>query len=216
MDRSGLAQAGLSVRTSPFSLWSGEKPEHQLPDASAGTELALDVSCTLFHSYSPNFLLQGLKKKKSFFFSKAATSGTTGSSFGSTESGLGGPRGLRSGPCEHVSPSLQEKAEEVYRLYQNSPLSSHPVVALSELSTLCAGSCPDERTFYLVLLQLQKEKRVTVLEQNGEKVRGFSCPSAASPGTGYVCADMPASIPAWGFLSTCGRGSSNFSLSLRL
>lgn len=160
---------------------------------------------------SPRF-----KKKKSFFFSKAATSGTTGSSFGSTESGLGGPRGLRSGPREHVSPSLQEKAEEVYRLYQNSPLSSHPVVALSELSTLCAGSCPDERTFYLVLLQLQKEKRVTVLEQNGEKVRGFSCPSAASPGTGYVCADMPASIPAWGLLSTCGRGSSNLSLSLRL
>lgn len=67
-DRSGLAQAGLSVRTSPFSLWSGEKPEHQLPDASAGTELALDVSCTLFHSYSPNFLLQGLKKKILFLF----------------------------------------------------------------------------------------------------------------------------------------------------
>lgn len=76
--------------------------------------------------------------------------------------------------CEHVLLSLQEKAEEVYRLYQNSPLSSHPVVALSELSTLCAGSCPDERTFYLVLLQLQKEKRVTVLEQNGEKVHASS------------------------------------------
>lgn len=44
---------------------------------------------------------------------------------------------------------LKEKAEEVYRLYQNSPLSSHPVVALSELSALCANSCPDERTFYL-------------------------------------------------------------------
>lgn len=72
-------------------------------------------------------------------------------------------------------PSLQEKAEEVYRLYQNSPLSSHPVVALSELSTLCANSCPDERTFYLVLLQLQKEKRVTVLEQNGEKVWKHAC-----------------------------------------
>lgn len=73
-------------------------------------------------------------------------------------------------------PSLQEKAEEVYRLYQNSPLSSHPVVALSELSALCANSCPDERTFYLVLLQLQKEKRVTVLEQNGEKVWKHACP----------------------------------------
>ncbi|XP_058715114.1 charged multivesicular body protein 7 isoform X2 [Poecile atricapillus] len=67
---------------------------------------------------------------------------------------------------------LQEKAEEVYRLYQNSALSSHPVVALSELRSLCAGLCPDERTFYLLLLQLQKEKRVTILEQNGEKVQG--------------------------------------------
>lgn len=79
--------------------------------------------------------------------------------------------------CEPVLPLLQEKAEEVYRLYQNSPLSSHPVVALSELSTLCASSCPDERTFYLVLLQLQKEKRVTVLEQNGEKVRSSAVSS---------------------------------------
>ncbi|NXY15118.1 CHMP7 protein, partial [Atrichornis clamosus] len=69
---------------------------------------------------------------------------------------------------------LQEKAEEVYRLYQNSALSSHPVVALSELRSLCAGVCPDERTFYLLLLQLQKEKRVTILEQNGEKIVKFA------------------------------------------
>ncbi|NWI71677.1 CHMP7 protein, partial [Todus mexicanus] len=69
---------------------------------------------------------------------------------------------------------LQEKAEEVYRLYQNSALSSHPVVALSELRSLCAAVCPDERTFYLLLLQLQKEKRVTILEQNGEKIVKFA------------------------------------------
>ncbi|KAM6996451.1 charged multivesicular body protein 7 isoform 1-T1 [Passerculus sandwichensis] len=69
---------------------------------------------------------------------------------------------------------LQEKAEEVYRLYQSSALSSHPVVALSELRSLCAGLCPDERTFYLLLLQLQKEKRVTILEQHGEKIVKFA------------------------------------------
>lgn len=69
---------------------------------------------------------------------------------------------------------LQEKAEEVYHLYQNSTLSSHPVVGLSELRSLCASVCPDERTFYLVLLQLQKEKRVTVLEQNGDKIMKFA------------------------------------------
>uniref|UniRef100_A0A8C9U900 Charged multivesicular body protein 7 n=1 Tax=Serinus canaria TaxID=9135 RepID=A0A8C9U900_SERCA len=69
---------------------------------------------------------------------------------------------------------LQEKAEEVYRLYQGSALCSHPVVALSELRSLCASLCPDERTFYLLLLQLQKEKRVTILEQNGEKIVKFA------------------------------------------
>ncbi|XP_072702476.1 charged multivesicular body protein 7 isoform X1 [Ciconia boyciana] len=69
---------------------------------------------------------------------------------------------------------LQEKAEEVYRLYRNSALSSHPVVALSELRSLCASVCPDERTFYLLLLQLQKEKRVTILERNGEKIVKFA------------------------------------------
>ncbi|XP_067326764.1 charged multivesicular body protein 7 isoform X1 [Anolis sagrei] len=69
---------------------------------------------------------------------------------------------------------LQEKAEEVYHLYQNSTLSSHPVVGLSELRSLCTSICPDERTFCLVLLQLQKEKRVTVLEQNGSKIMKFA------------------------------------------
>ncbi|XP_044293484.1 charged multivesicular body protein 7 isoform X2 [Varanus komodoensis] len=69
---------------------------------------------------------------------------------------------------------LQEKAEEVYNLYQNSTLSSHPVVGLSELRSLCNSVCPDERTFCLVLLQLQKEKRVTVLEQNGNKIMKFA------------------------------------------
>ncbi|RLV63478.1 hypothetical protein DV515_00018231 [Chloebia gouldiae] len=59
-------------------------------------------------------------------------------------------------------------------LLQSSALSSHPVVALSELRSLCAGLCPDERTFYLLLLQLQKEKRVTILEQNGEKIVKFA------------------------------------------
>nr|XP_020636000.1 charged multivesicular body protein 7 [Pogona vitticeps] len=69
---------------------------------------------------------------------------------------------------------LQEKAEEVYRFYQNSTLSSHPVVGLAELRSLCTSICPDERTFCLVLLQLQKEKRVTVLEQNGNKIMKFA------------------------------------------
>lgn len=97
---------------------------------------------------------------------------------------------------KHLSLSLQEKAEEVYRLYQNSPLSSHPVVALSELSTLCAGSCLDERTFYLVLLQLQKEKRVTVLEQNGEKVWKLAVPSLPRRAlVQCVLTCLPASLP---------------------
>lgn len=94
----------------------------------------------------------------------------------------------------------------MYRLYQNSPLSSHPVVALSELSALCAGSCPDERTFYLVLLQLQKEKRVTVLEQNGEKVWKCAAPSPTHQGlVGCLLTCPPASLP-WHF-SAFGFGA---------
>lgn len=83
----------------------------------------------------------------------------------------------------------------MYRLYQSSPLSSHPVVALAELSGLCAGACADERTFYLLLLQLQREKRVTVLEQNGEKVPGrgpepgAACACWGSAGS-WLCADL--------------------------
>lgn len=97
-DRSGLAQAGLSVRTSPFSLWSGEKPEHQLPDASAGTELALDVSCTLFHLYSPNFLLQGLKKKNPFSFPKLPRQGRRGRALEAPSRGSVGRVGCGQGP----------------------------------------------------------------------------------------------------------------------
>lgn len=106
-------------------------------------------------------------------------------------------------PHRHFALPLQEKAEEVYRLYQSSPLSSHPVVALSELSTLGAGSCPDERTFYLVLLQLQKEKRVTVLEQNGEKVQE-RIPSPFTPRDLVPCVltSPPAPLPS--SFSACG------------
>ena len=72
----------------------------------------------------------------------------------------------------------------MYRLYQNSPLSSHPVVALSELSALCANSCPDERTFYLVLLQLQKDNRDGRLRKQEleELVRGLEAESESLTG----------------------------------
>ncbi|XP_030057909.1 charged multivesicular body protein 7 [Microcaecilia unicolor] len=73
-----------------------------------------------------------------------------------------------------VTELLKEKADSVYCLFQNSFPSSQSMVSLSELHSLCASLCSDERMFYLVLLQLQKEKRVTVLERNGEKIVKFA------------------------------------------
>ncbi|XP_029459615.1 charged multivesicular body protein 7 isoform X1 [Rhinatrema bivittatum] len=69
---------------------------------------------------------------------------------------------------------LKEKADGMWQLFQNSSPSSQSVVSMSELRSLCASLCPDERMFCLVLLQLQKEKRVMVLEKNGEKIVKFA------------------------------------------
>uniref|UniRef100_H3B5L1 Charged multivesicular body protein 7 n=1 Tax=Latimeria chalumnae TaxID=7897 RepID=H3B5L1_LATCH len=69
---------------------------------------------------------------------------------------------------------VKDKADLLYDLYQNSELSSHPVVSFSELRGLWSSACKDERTFCLCLLQLQKEKKAMVMEQNGEKIVKFT------------------------------------------
>ncbi|XP_072410296.1 charged multivesicular body protein 7 isoform X1 [Chiloscyllium punctatum] len=69
---------------------------------------------------------------------------------------------------------VQEKAAEVYRLCQSHLQTAHPVVSFTQLQETCQTVCGDEKTFYLCLLQLQREKRVTVAEIDSDKVVKFS------------------------------------------
>uniref|UniRef100_A0A4W3JD10 Charged multivesicular body protein 7 n=1 Tax=Callorhinchus milii TaxID=7868 RepID=A0A4W3JD10_CALMI len=69
---------------------------------------------------------------------------------------------------------VEEKAAQVLQLCQKSLHSSHPVGSFAELQAVCLSTCPDDRSFYLALLQLQKEKRVAVAELDGEKIVKFA------------------------------------------
>ncbi|XP_043938948.1 charged multivesicular body protein 7 isoform X2 [Protopterus annectens] len=73
-----------------------------------------------------------------------------------------------------VKQLIKEKADEVYHLFQDSSLSTHPVVPFSELQSLCNTTCQDEKTFKLAMLQLQAEKRAAVLDYKGEKIVKFT------------------------------------------
>uniref|UniRef100_UPI00398EE047 charged multivesicular body protein 7 isoform X1 n=1 Tax=Pristiophorus japonicus TaxID=55135 RepID=UPI00398EE047 len=69
---------------------------------------------------------------------------------------------------------IKEKAVEVLQLCLSCLEPSHPVAAFARLQEACQSVCKDEKTFCLCLLQLQKEKRVTVAELDGEKIVKFS------------------------------------------
>ncbi|XP_020376291.2 charged multivesicular body protein 7 isoform X1 [Rhincodon typus] len=68
---------------------------------------------------------------------------------------------------------VQEKAAEVYQRCQSHLQTSHPVVSFVQLQEACQAVCRDEKTFYLCLLQLQREKRVMVTEIDGDKIVKF-------------------------------------------
>lgn len=65
---------------------------------------------------------------------------------------------------------LQEKAADVLAAYYNSERANSPVLPFSELAALCSDVCADESTLCVALLQLQREKKVTVCLRDGEKV----------------------------------------------
>lgn len=64
----------------------------------------------------------------------------------------------------------QEKAAQVLGAYQSSNLAGSSVLSFAELSALCSGVCADESTLCVALLQLQRDKQVTVSLHDGEKV----------------------------------------------
>ena len=66
---------------------------------------------------------------------------------------------------------FQEKAAavlEAYRRHQHPAGAS--VVSLAELRLICSDVCPDENTLCMALLQLQRDKQVTVSLHDGKKV----------------------------------------------
>lgn len=69
---------------------------------------------------------------------------------------------------------VKEKAVALLAAYRASPLATHSLVSFQELRALSSHICPDESLLCLALLQLQREKHVTVSLHEGEKLVKFS------------------------------------------
>ncbi|XP_023835218.1 charged multivesicular body protein 7 isoform X2 [Salvelinus sp. IW2-2015] len=71
---------------------------------------------------------------------------------------------------------VKEKAAELLGVYRSSPVANHSLLSFQELRTLSSDVCVDESTLCMALLQLQREKQVTVSLHGGEKIVKFSQP----------------------------------------
>uniref|UniRef100_A0A8C8JBA0 Charged multivesicular body protein 7 n=1 Tax=Oncorhynchus tshawytscha TaxID=74940 RepID=A0A8C8JBA0_ONCTS len=71
---------------------------------------------------------------------------------------------------------VKEKAAELLGVYRSSPVANHSLLSFQELRTLSSHVCVDESTLCMALLQLQREKQVTVSLHGGEKIVKFSQP----------------------------------------
>nr|XP_046242668.1 charged multivesicular body protein 7 [Scatophagus argus] len=71
---------------------------------------------------------------------------------------------------------VKEKAAELLRVYRSSEFASSPILSFQELCTLSSDVCADESTLCMALLQLQRDKQVTVTVLEGEKIVKFCQP----------------------------------------
>ncbi|KAI1900804.1 hypothetical protein AGOR_G00053640 [Albula goreensis] len=71
---------------------------------------------------------------------------------------------------------VKEKAAELLKAYRSSSMADRALLSFQELRALCTHVCQDETTLCLALLQLQREKQVTVSLHEGEKIVKFSLP----------------------------------------
>lgn len=72
---------------------------------------------------------------------------------------------------------VKEKAAELLRTYRSSEFASSSVLSFQELCALSADVCADdESTLCMALLQLQRDKQVTVSLHEGEKIVKFCQP----------------------------------------
>ncbi|XP_029916325.1 charged multivesicular body protein 7 [Myripristis murdjan] len=71
---------------------------------------------------------------------------------------------------------VKEKAAELLAAYQSSEFANRSLLSFQELCALSSHVCTDESTLCMALLQLQREKQVTVSLHEGEKIVKFSQP----------------------------------------
>ncbi|XP_056318995.1 charged multivesicular body protein 7 [Danio aesculapii] len=69
---------------------------------------------------------------------------------------------------------VKEKAAELLAAFRGSALSARSLLSFQELRSLSSHICPDESTLCMALLQLQREKHITVSLHEGEKLVKFS------------------------------------------
>ncbi|TMS03782.1 Charged multivesicular body protein 7 [Larimichthys crocea] len=71
---------------------------------------------------------------------------------------------------------VKEKAAELLRVYRRSEFANSSILSFQELCALSADVCADESTLCMALLQLQRDKQVTVSLHEGEKIVKFCQP----------------------------------------
>ncbi|XP_031156614.1 charged multivesicular body protein 7 [Sander lucioperca] len=74
---------------------------------------------------------------------------------------------------------VKEKAAELLKVYRGSEFASRSILSFQELCTLSSDVCADESTLCMALLQLQRDKQVTVSLHDGEKIVKFCQPGQA-------------------------------------
>lgn len=68
---------------------------------------------------------------------------------------------------------VKEKAADLLSAYRRSEFANSTVLSFQELCTLSSDICADESTLCMALLQLQRDKQVTVSLHEGEKIVKF-------------------------------------------
>ncbi|GLD52660.1 charged multivesicular body protein 7 [Lates japonicus] len=68
---------------------------------------------------------------------------------------------------------VKEKATELLRVYRSSEFASRSILSFQELCALSSDVCADESTLCMALLQLQRDKQVTVSLYEDEKIVKF-------------------------------------------
>ncbi|KAJ7994194.1 hypothetical protein DPEC_G00263380 [Dallia pectoralis] len=76
---------------------------------------------------------------------------------------------------------VKEKAAKLLSVYRSSQMANRSLLSFQEVQTMSQNICVDENTLWMVLLQMQRDKKVTLSLHEGDKIVKFS-----QPGQGRV------------------------------